>query len=534
MAGNLLSEQNDLACAFLFDSSAEGAKRPGLAFFTEAVLAALSAADPNGVTNCQLRVGVPMLPDLARRTTAVELHGRGGGRTLSHDVDTYKFVIWDWLDSLSECWSTIDLDKGSEIFRLHTGECVTLTAVDRAIRSEVDRRLRATPGYVGAFALDPGNLNHRISFLDRLIYAAGIIAGAVFQELSVEGDPDFPVQGASSFMPGGLIWKPYCWLIENGPPSLAAAPPSARGAKSAVDLARKHSGRVEHRLIEAIQSSFRLGTAEGGRSYAFEVTGMASDVLQALMPESKFTKYLFNADHKTGGPKSKFFTETLGIEPDDWRFLAAQFYEGLLLAAPEDVELRDWGDGYGLRFNAYIRVQGRSGVTAVVKTGWMMRPGRIPSLSSAMPADPTRRVVQPSAPPILPPGPRNDADWADLWTLANNAGAEAMEKTVPTPMFVEGFAPIAEGERGLGFVRVPDAQRDFAHWLLAQGLAHQHPGGDAVVCSPSSTNSLERGASWAQAFARVLMLNGMDAKVEQRTTHQLPPHQIPSPEGPLQ
>jgi len=125
--------------AFLFDGAAAGVGDPPLAYFTGRVLAALSKADPRGETCCQLRVGLPMLPQLSERTTAVRGGGRGGsGRTVSHDMDTYKFVIWDWLDSLSEGWSTLDREKGSEIFRRHCGECVTLTALDEGVCSRLD------------------------------------------------------------------------------------------------------------------------------------------------------------------------------------------------------------------------------------------------------------------------------------------------------------------------------------------------------------------------------------------------------------
>ncbi len=456
-----------------------------------------------------------MLEELADRTTGVRGNSRGGGQTVSHEVDTYKFVIWDWLDTLSNGWSTIDPEKGLDIFRMHTGECVTLTALDGAIRSEIDRQLRAIPGYVGAFVLDPGNPIRRRAFADLLIYGAAIFNGAVVQELSYEGTPDWPIAGADSFEPGGLIWKPYGWLAEHGPPPLAAAPPSTRGARSASALARKHAGRVEHRVIAAIRSAFAFKTLD--RSFAFEVVGTPADVLQALMPEGKFTHYLFNVEHEKGGPKSRFFTETLGIEPDDWRFLAAQFYEGLLRANPEDVELQDWGAGYGMRFNAYMRVQGRSGVTAVVKTGWMMRPQTLPSLSSAMPADPRRKVVQPSPPQILPPKAETDADWAKLWSWADDAGVRALEKTVPTPLFLQGFPRVAEGKSGFGIVRVSDARRGFALWLARRGPG-MRASGDAVVRRPPSTNSLERGVAWARAVARVLKLNGLNVEVEQHPT----------------
>jgi hypothetical protein len=431
-------------------------------------------------------------------------------------MNTYKFLIWDWMDSLGLGWTTVDQDKGFEIFRRHTGECVTLTALAPTIRFEVDRQLRETPGYVGAFALDAGNPLHREAFSDGLIHAASITHGAVVQELSFEGDADWPTRGAESFKPGGLVWKPYGWSIDHGPPDLARLPLSERGRRFQDAFTQKHAGQVQHRVLEAILCERDLSTRD--RSFSFNVVGRADDVLQAVMPEGKFTKYLFDPDHKDGASKGAFFTGVLGIQPDDWRFLAAQFYDGLLLSKLEDMEFRDWDDGYGIRFNTYIRIQGRAGATAVVKAGWMMRPGFLPSLSSAMPARRDRNAVQPPLPPILPPGERTDVDWKTLWAWAAVAGTRALREAVPTPMFLEGFPPLAEGEVGFGAVRVPDARRGFARWLILSGHAERHFRSGAVVCSPPETASFERGMAWAKAFAKVLMMNGLTAEIEEHLT----------------
>jgi hypothetical protein len=232
------------------------------------------------------------------------------------------------------------------------------------------------------------------------------------------------------------------------------------------------------------------------------------------MPEGKFTKYIFDPKHKVGGPKGNFFTKELGIHPEDWRFLAAQFYEGLLLSDLKDLKLENWDDGYGFRFNIYLRVQGRTGVTAVVRTGWMMRPRALPSLVSATPANRNLNVVQPPLPRILAPGVRTDTDWATLLAWAEVAGTRALNEAVPTPMFLHGFPPLAEGEMGVGTVRVPDARRGFANWLIRSGSAKRHPRGGALILSPSTTFSLDRSKAWAHAFASVLVMNGLTAETE--------------------
>lgn len=500
------------AHAFLFDNSVEGAPEPQLAFFTGRVLAALASADPGGTTVAQIRVGLPMLPDFATRTIAVHRAERVSGRTVSHDVDTYKYVIWEWLDSLSDGWHSVSSDRGGEIFRRHTGECVTLTALTIGLRDEIDRKLKETPGYVGAFVIDPGNPLHREGFVDGLIYAGAIMKGAVVQERTIDDEKDWELKGARAFRPHGLRWRPYGWLTSNGPLGLPSNVISKRGRRTAEAVLRKHGSTIETRVISAIDEALSLRSS--GRSFSFEAVGHKDDVLEAIMPEGKFTHYLFNRAHEKGSGKSTFFIDVLEIDPEDWRYLAAQFYFGLLAARPESLELKEWGDGYGMRFNVQIRVRGRSGKTAIVQTGWMMQPGKLPSLSSAMPGDRDADAIEPGEPPILAPGSYGTSHWASLWTRANTAGEQAASRTVPTPMFLAGYEPIAEGELGSAAVRVRDARRCLARWLVRNGLGNVDGKGGAVVFSPISSPSLERAVAWAKAFVLVLRLNGVEAEYE--------------------
>ena len=503
------------ACAFLFDSShvdLPDLLDPPLAFFVESVLAALSKADPAGHTRSRLMTGLPMLHSLATRVTAVHASERSSGHTESHDLDTFKYLVWEWLDSLASTWSTIDLEQGSEIFRLHTGECVAFVSLDPAVRNLIDRELRITPGYIGGFEIDLGNPFHRVGFIENLNYMAAVINGAIVQERSYEGDEDWPLNGAAAFLPQGLRWEPIGWLDMNGPPGLARLQLSDRGAQAAKGYLRKHEETVEGRVLRAIERAYWLNPSRK----AFEFTAVSSDgdILEALMPEGKFTGYLFNREHEQGGSKSAFFIDVLGIAPDDWRYLAAQFYYGLLLAEPDKLDFREWEAGYGMRFNVEMRVRGRAGQTAAVRTGWMMKPGELPALSTAVPGDRDADLPDPVEPPILPPGPQGDAEWAQLWAWANTSGVKAGTETVPTPMYLVDFGAIAEGECGTASVRVRDARRGLARWLNHHGPGETDSYGGVVVFSPISSQSRDRAIAWAREVIVTLKLNGIDAELE--------------------
>jgi hypothetical protein len=232
------------------------------------------------------------------------------------------------------------------------------------------------------------------------------------------------------------------------------------------------------------------------------------------MPEGKFTKYLFDRKHKGGGSKAAFFIDELGIEPEDWRYLAAQFYNGLLMARIEAVKLKEWEVGYNARFDVQMRVRSRSGNKAVVVTGWNMNPGKLPSLSTAFPGDRDMEAVEPGDPPIPLPGTRTDADWTPLWGWANTAGVRAGETVVPTSMYLVGFKPVSEGVCGNAAVRVPDARTGLARWLVRHGPGKTDSCGGAVVFSPLATQSLDCATAWARAVTSILRFNDVVAKVE--------------------
>ena len=500
------------ACAFLFDGDADDVGDPPLTFFVDAVLAALSTADSKGLTQSRLLAGLPMLHSLATRTTAVHASSRSSGHTESHDTETYKYVIWEWLDSLKQGWSSVDLKTGSKIFRLHTGECVTLVTLDTAIRKAMDRQLRSTPGYIGAFEIDPGNPLHRVGFVENQIYMAAIVDGTVVHERTFEGDEHWGLDGAETFKPNGLRWEPWGWLRSKGPPDLPKLQLSDRGAMAARGYLKKHADTVQGRVIKAIERGYRLNPTN--RTFRFEVSGTQGDILEALMPDGKFTGYLFNREHEKGGSKSAFFIDEIGIEPNDWRYLAAQFYYGLLAAEPQNMQFTEWDDGYGMRFNVEMRVRGRAGRTAVVRTGWMLKPGSLPSLASAMPGDRNADVPEAVDPPILPRGERGDAEWATLWGWANAAGVRKGNQAVPTPMYIVDFAPKPEGECGSAMVRVRDARRGLARWLRKSGIGDTDTNGGVLVHSPIVSQSRDRAIAWAREVIATLKLNGIDAELE--------------------
>jgi hypothetical protein len=497
---------------FLFDGSAEGVKEPALSTFTGALLGAISTADPQGTIVAELRGGLPLLSDFAAQISEVFSEPRRSGRTHTHDMALFRLLLSDMAEALSEGPGAPDSRAILDVLRMGREECLTLSDLPDHVREGCDAVLERCPGYVGSCPIDPGNPVQRRAFYDGLMHLALIRDGVITQQLSIEGDEDWELKGARDFKPKGLQWVDYSY--EQAPDlfRLEEAPLSTRGALSVDRLKRKTHTTVEGRVFRALSEA--SWTNLTGQTFRFAAAEPERDILQAILPDGKFTEYLFNLDHVKGGAKASFVMDELGFEPDDWRYLAAQFYDGLLLSEPRDLTIKRWKDGYGARFNVLVEVTSRAGKRGIMRTGWMLKPQMLPSLVTAIPDRCEDGVVRPPTPPVLMPQAEGDTWWATLFLLADERGRAAHEATLPTPMLLKDYGIIEEGECGSASVSIADARRGFARWLIKTGRGDRgYKGGAAIYCNLPS-QSMERAKAYAVAFARVLALNGVPSRVE--------------------
>ena len=208
-------------------------------------------------------------------------------------------------------------------------------------------------------------------------------------------------------------------------------------------------------------------------------------------------------------PKRSFSRRNWQIELD-WRYLKAQIAIGLEKAEFENVRV----DAYGIRCEASIPIVGRNDRVAVVKTAWIVRADERASLITAFPGvlgdKSQERVIKP---PVVDAVLSGDARWAAIFKLADDAGRMAHDQSVPTPMRVVGYPVIMDGMCGGAYIRVPDARRDFARWLLKNGHAWRGHLPGAMRYFSSNTQSVDRARAYAEAFAGVLCANGVECSV---------------------
>nr|WP_288232372.1 minor capsid protein [uncultured Anaerostipes sp.] len=100
---------------------------------------------------------------------------------------------------------------------------------------------------------------------------------------------------------------------------------------------------------------------------------------QVIIPEPKFTKYLFGGDNQAGLAKGKAFTSRLGYDAKNWGKLESEIKSrSKLYPATEKIS-----DQYGTRFEQKMILYGEKDMPANVVVGWIHKPDGTLSMTSA-------------------------------------------------------------------------------------------------------------------------------------------------------
>ncbi|MFR4430820.1 MAG: DUF6883 domain-containing protein, partial [Blautia faecis] len=99
----------------------------------------------------------------------------------------------------------------------------------------------------------------------------------------------------------------------------------------------------------------------------------------AILPEPKFTKYLFDENSEKGYPKGRAFTDRLGYGMDNWQKLQKALKDG----APRYPAVFKENVGFGDKYEQKIVLYGLKGAPANVIVGWILKPDDTLALTSA-------------------------------------------------------------------------------------------------------------------------------------------------------
>lgn len=496
---------------FFFDAHAEGVPSYYGGVFDPAFLKALSDADPSATVCSRVLRGDALVEMLCGRVKSVTKSNKDVGWTLGYDMELYRTVIWDLADAFAKQWNSLDLESFPLILAQSRVHCIVLPSFPVSLRDSVDRALRETRGYLGSLELDLANPLQSKLFIEHLVDNAFIADGAVCLERDWSGVNDTVFEGALNFTPGGERRLDPDKFHEQKPPLPILTALSDRGRVSKERYEGKITYTIEDRVIYALSQLADLGKG----TFAFSSSNPDA-IVEADLPEAKFVRYLLSPDHKDGAGKAKFFREVLAIGPDDWRYLAAQFYEGLRTTNFSELKIKTSEDGFRASFNCILPITGLNGRVAQVFTNWKMHPGQIPQLVTARPEEePEAGIRVPPDPPsivtaLLPEKER----WKELYRLADEAGKSAAEECVPTPMKVGGHPVEMDGMCGSASIRIPDARKGFARWVVRSKVGDRHHKGGASIFAYHPSQSVDRAVAYAKAFASVLKLNGVECSVK--------------------
>jgi len=170
-------------------------------------------------------------------------------------------------------------------------------------------------------------------------------------------------------------------------------------------------------------------------------------------------------------------------------------------------------DEYGVRYEIYLSIIGRNGNVKSVKVCWILQGDKI-KLTSAIPDDKQKaKTSKAYVPPIVDANLPANHRWQKIYDLAIHNSNVAMTKCIPTPMIV-GQEIIKDGLCGGAYVHLHDARTRFAKWLKNKAFGDLGYKTGLNISIKSNTQSHYKEKCGAEAFAEVLILNGIDCDVE--------------------
>lgn len=440
-------------------------------------------------------------------------------RVVSHgmapDMDLYKLILCDFAESLQNDWHTVNAIEFPFKLARESIWTIVLPSITQIAAEAIDTKTKPFGPYIGATVIDSGNPIQMKLF--ELVDGAYIKDGNLYYRRGFEQDED--ESSANSY---GSVSKPILLDPEsfqyNCPPPLEKTKLSKRGQLSLSRFAGKSTLSHSHKLAIALLDYLHENPDIGEVTFS---VGKDSERLGFHCDENKVKNYLLNPEHPDGASKAKFFTESLGIQRDDWKYLADQISG----AMSKSVIFRVRNSQFGISHGAFIEILGRNNRTAIIQTGWMVKAGEPPRLVTAYPhSEPVAGDLEAPLQNIASPELNGDDRWADIYRRAHESGEKAVYLCIPTPMTLSESAPIFEGLCGFAWVTVLDARQGMAKWLKDNGIGRKSykSGWDVPACpSPikginGDSQSIEPKQAYAEAFAKVLVDNGVECIVGSR------------------
>ncbi len=456
----------------------------------------------------RLRRGDVSAHQLASRAThlSIAAAGKKGGlsdfsTTYETDLRALKTIVGDFADSVKHAWHTVDLLELPRRLGSTNVFCLTAYPMPLSVVQNIDTVLKFFSPYIGAIDVDAGNPLH-LSLFSQLPDCAYFDRGTLFRSrwATDEGVYEFGTNPENFFSVSDLSYIDFRRTAPSLPKLNSLSKRGKTSYERMVDVTKpSHFEEVAQKILVLSRDAAQEIEID------FEIRSASEE--QMVVPVGKLLGYSLNVNHEKGKHKARLFSDLLSIQDSHWRYLAYQLVDGLKTVELEDIRITS----YGVQYSARIQVVGLNGSVHTVQTGWIIRKGESAQLTTAYPAEKSRQLRGPATPPpYVDQRLRGANRWRAIYNAASQAGRDAASICTPTPMKIEGFQVELEGLCGGAYVHL-DGRIAFSKWLISENYARRgYPSGVCVYAEIDS-QSAERAQAYANAFARVIWLNGIDS-----------------------
>jgi hypothetical protein len=460
-------------------------------------------------TRFDVRSGGVLLWTFSYRTSAVERTSAGRYPSVSHTLTDDKALrsalALAFAKSVAAQYHVIDTNSLCRTLLRQNVECVTASELSLECSDAIHCELLGQyPSYLGCFEVDKGDP------LALHLAANGLIALCIYADRTLKWLIPFnesPAEQAPLSWTEGLGFAVVEFSTDT-PGHIALTALSPLGEENARLLKTRAQPHHAERVLSALRD--RLYDEKGGTSV--QVSFGPSEFGAARADVRKLRDYSLNERHETGKHKAHLFRKLLGITAGDWSFLAEQLIANL----SNELVRRPAKSQWGVQNHVVGPVVGRNGQTKLVKSAWIIRAGGPPSLISAYVAEEADTAEVASLAKLVVNEVEGADRWRRLYEIADAQGRKTGEEWTPTPMWVSGYVePISEGACGSAWVKLPDGRSKFSRWLKKNKLCSDVSKG-CMIFGKTTTQSLERGQKYCEAFAQVLRLNGIECEVKWR------------------
>lgn len=449
-----------------------------------------------------LAYGIAEVSHTTRKEGDPSWKGGSSQHKMEGNTDHFKAIICDLAETLGGASPSLTEDDLLSMLGRKNIWLVVATDITpdqaRAVHENADQ----FGPYLGYVRVDAFNPLHRRLFVEYLFKGRYLsLDGMIFLDDESGIKHMASEYGAKKFQV--LDYENY----ESQVPALSL--PDDITERGALSASRAAGPEPTHRQRVANEISRRSSSS---RDFLFSARAKDNVISEFVVPQPKLTEYLLNAAHPKGGSKARFFSDTLGITTEDWRYLADQLAQGARIADLYRVEVTDREYTHG----AIVKVTGRNGREALIETGWKLQDDGPASFVTAYPYDgPKGADAHPVASRVPQLGLAGDEYLQAVFKIATSEGHRAGEAAVPPPMVLNGYGTIWDGECGFAWVHIPNARTPFGRWLSKQEIGYPgRPG--RTIYSSMDTQSIAKHRAFARAFADTLLANGIECSVDSR------------------